>query len=268
MTAHLPILVATLFLPAPATPPPLDEASRTALNMRVTGGALQTFVEMGGDLGLDEKELKTVEAAAAVLDPEMRDMLQTADGWGNPLRLRTNGKVGFVLISYGADGQPDFNYDLAFAWKRATPTPNRDVVWTGGMFLAKPVRPGDAREQIRQASEELQAISGALRVYVTREGAYPDTAGMRTIETVAAPLEAVSGKTLPKTDPWGTPYFVWSDGRDVLVMSGGADGRLDRAYVDAKSPTSALGRPGPAASSEEDILFIDGAPARWVGEKL
>ena len=265
MTAYL---LAALMLSSPAAPPALDAVARTALNMRVTGGALQTFVEMGGDLGLGEKELKTVEGVMEALDPEMRDMLQITDGWGNPLHLRTNGKLGFVLISYGADGQPDFRYDVAFAWRRTAPTPNRDVVWTGGMFLSKPVRPGDAREQLQQASEELQAISGALRAYATREGAYPETAGLKAIETLAGPIEAASGKALPKTDPWGMPYFAWSDGRDVLVMSGGSDGRLDRAYVDAKSPTSALGRPGPAASSEEDILFIDGAPARWVGEKL
>lgn len=267
MSAHLPILAVAFFLSAPATPPPLDAAARTALNMRVTGGTLQTFVEMGGDLGLGEKDLKTVEGVLEALDPEMRDMLLTVDGWGNPLHLRTNGKLGFVLISYGADGQPDFRYDVAFGWRRTSPTPNRDVVWTGGMFLAKPVRAGDAREQHQQASEELQAISGALRAYVAREGAYPDTAGVRTIETLAAPLEVASRRTLPKTDPWGAPYFVWSDGREVLVMSGGSDGRLDRAYVDAKSPASALGRPAPAESPEDDILFIDGAPARWVGEK-
>jgi len=263
MSAHLPILVAALMLPAPPAPPVLDAASRTALNMRVTGGALQTFLEMGGDLGLGEKELKTVEAVSEALDPEVRDILQTKDGWGNPLHVRTNGKLGFVLISYGADGLADFKYDLAFAWRRTAPTPNRDAVWTGGMFLAKPVRPGDTGEQVRQASEELQAISGAMRAYLGREGGYPNTTGLRAVETVAE-----LGRSVPSIDPWGQPYFIWSDGRDFLVVSGGSDARLDRAYVDAKSPTSALGRPGPAASAEEDILFVDGAPAKWVGEKL
>jgi hypothetical protein len=268
MSVHLPILVAALMLPAAPAPPVLDAASRTALNMRVTGGALQTFLEMGGDLGLGEKELKTVDAVSEALDPEVRDILQTKDGWGNPLRLRTNGKLAFVLISYGADGLADFKYDLAFAWRRTAPTPNRDAVWTGGMFLAKPVRPGDTGEQVRQASEELQAISGAMRAFLGREGGYPNTAGLRPVDSVAEQLASASGRVVPRTDPWGQPYFIWSDGRDYLVVSGGSDARLDRAYVDAKSPTSALGGPGPAASAEEDILFVDGTPARWVGEKL
>jgi hypothetical protein len=266
MTAHLPILAA-LFLASSAAPPVLDEASRTALNMRVTGGALQTFVEMGGDLGLGDK-LTTVETVVQAVDPEMRDVLATKDGWGNPLFLRSNGKVGFVLISYGADGQPDFRYDNAFGWRRTAPTPGRDVIWTGGMFLAKPVRPGDSSEQAAQASEEIQSIAGAVRAYVKREGAYPDTAGLRPVSALADQLASASGRTVPTTDPWGQPYFMWSDGRHSLVISGGSDGRLDRAYVDAKSPTSALGRPGPAASAEEDILFVDGIPAKWVGEKL
>jgi hypothetical protein len=263
MSAYLAIVVGALLLPASGGPPQqLDEAARTMLNMRVTGGALQTWMEMDGDLGLSGMRSVTVESVRSLLDPDIAKLLITRDGWDRPLRVRANGKDSFILISFGADGEPDFNYDEGISIRRAALSPDRDIVWVQGMFVIKPEHPAD---KAKRAAGELEVIARALHVRFVREDTYPATGVLVPVAELASELESAGGREVPRTDPWGEPYYLWSDGRSYILVSGGSDRALDRAYVDVHDLTTALAGPGPAADDARDIVFANGQPKRWVG---
>jgi hypothetical protein len=265
MSALLGVLVAALLLAAPGAakiPRPFDVETQTLLNMRVTGSVLQTYVEMDGELGLEKQRIVTVVSVAPALDPELARQLLPRDGWGRPLQLMPTDAGGFVLISFGADGKADAKYEEGRSWRKAPASSDRDILWTKGFFIQKPERTED---MAKRAATDLQSIAHAMHAFVRAHDTYPATNGLRPLAEIGIQLEQARGKVVPVEDPWGQPYFAWSDGLTYMLACGGSDGHLDRAYVDAKSPTSALGVAGLPAQEGEDLLFANGSLARWVG---
>ena len=56
---------------------------------------------------------------------------------------------------------------------------------------------------------------------------------------------------------------MWSDGTSYLLVSGGADGLLEGAYVDPATLGAGQETTDPAA----DIVFADGQFVRWPRER-
>jgi hypothetical protein len=55
---------------------------------------------------------------------------------------------------------------------------------------------------------------------------------------------------LPRVDPWGNPYRLWSDGRSYCLVCGGDDGAIRwQPGQEGAGETSAPGA---------DIVFCDG----------
>src|SRR5262245_21509044 len=94
-------------------------------------------------------------------------------------------------------------------------------------LLLLPAPAATGWELTRKAMADLRAIGTVMESYAVDHNAYPETTGLDPVEELAGRVEPVYIKKLPRTDPWGKPYYVWSTGKQYLVVSGGADRTLD-----------------------------------------
>lgn len=87
---------------------------------------------------------------------------------------------------------------------------------------------------------------------------------MQTLDVLASALEPIYIRSLPRLDGWEHPYLVWSDTKTYFILSGGADGVLDRDYLASVDPTAALAKDSSATTDPTaDIVFSDGQFVRW-----
>ena len=131
------------------------------------------------------------------------------------------------------------------------------------LLLPAPAAPG--WEFTREAMADLRTIGTVMEAFAVDHNAYPGpTTGARPVEELAKQLEPMYIKKLPRTDLWGKPYYVWSTGKQYLVVSGGADGALDQKYEDSGSPKDAVESPGAIITASEDLVFANGKFVRWL----
>jgi hypothetical protein len=246
----------------PAAVQPLDPESRTLLNMRLAGAVLETYVELGGALGEGKPTPRTIESVASSIGSDMRRLIPMNDGWGHPLRvIGADGEIG--ILSFGADGVADLPYDdLQAASKPAEPGPNRDIIWVRGEFVQRPERGGD---RAKKAMADMRSIGTAIESFAVDNNVYPGpTVGLRPIDEIAKTLEPIYIREVPRTDPWGQPYYVWSTGAAYLIVTGGVDALLDLKYEGAAEPGVAVPSPGPVSRDGDDLVFVNGQFVRWM----
>ncbi|QSQ16712.1 type II secretion system major pseudopilin GspG [Myxococcus landrumensis] len=69
-----------------------------------------------------------------------------------------------------------------------------------------------------RAGLDIKSIQGALKLYYTKKGKYPDTsAGLNAL------VETQTLEQLPK-DPWGNDYVYLNEGGKPVIITYGADG--------------------------------------------
>jgi len=69
-----------------------------------------------------------------------------------------------------------------------------------------------------RASLDIKSIQGAMKLYYTKKGKYPDTAsGLNAL------VEAQALEQMPK-DPWNNDYVYMNEGGKPVIISYGADG--------------------------------------------
>ncbi|NTX04226.1 type II secretion system major pseudopilin GspG [Myxococcus sp. CA051A] len=69
-----------------------------------------------------------------------------------------------------------------------------------------------------RASLDIKSIQGALKLYYTKKGKYPDTSsGLNAL------VETQSLEQMPK-DPWNNDYVYLNEGGKPVIISYGADG--------------------------------------------
>ncbi len=246
--------------------PRLDPQAQTALNIRIAGEVFLTFAEQGGTLPEPVNKLVTLDSVGPALGADLKRSLPTRDGWNRPLRAMAT-EAGVVLMSFGADGAPDLPYEkLSEEGDRPLDaldpsSPNRDTVWFGGRIEQQP---RERESPSKLASADLRSIGTAIESFAVDNNVYPGpTAGLVPIDALAAQLEPIYIKHVPREDPWRRPYYVWSDGKSYLLVSGGSDGLLEGAYVDP----AALGAGQETNDPAADIVFADGQFVRWPRER-
>jgi hypothetical protein len=272
-TRHVAALVSGLALSisgAPAQPPPLEPASRTMLNMRLSGAVLATFQEQGGRFPEPFPRLVSLERLAPSLGSEFRRELAPRDGWAQPLSVLIADPETYWLISFGADGRPDLDYaDLLGSGGRRgrdaeTPdpsSPDRDFVFSRGDFLQRPEPPASPT---KRAMADLRSIGTAIESFAVDNDVYPGpTAGLVTIDAIAGTLEPIYIKAVPRVDPWGHPYLVSSDGKAYVVVSGGADGALELAYDNPPNLGAEVSALPASVDESADLVFFSGQFVRW-----
>src|SRR4029453_17260522 len=106
----------------------------------------------------------------------------------------------------------------------------------------------------KRASADLRSIGTAIESFAVDNNVYPGpTEGLVPIDAIVAQLEPIYIKQVPPEDPWKRPYYGWGDGTSYLLVSGGADGLLEDAYVDPATLGAGQQTTDPAA----DIIFAD-----------
>lgn len=250
-----------------------SDVDRTMFNMRVAASALQTYLEAreqlpdsGGKL-LSPHQL--VEALGANLPRDWRDALTARDGWGHPLAFITRSR-GFTIFSFGSDGEPDADYgtapgtvsDTEVVSKPDVEGLRRDVILDDTGFVQ---RPEPEPSPAIRAMADMRSIGTAIESYAVDVNRYPGpTNGLQPVDVFADALEPVYIESLPRLDPWGKPFLVWSDGNDYLVISAGADGALDADYLTADDPAQAATRNGARTTDPNaDIVFAGGQFVRY-----
>ena len=226
-------IAGSLLLAAPTSK--LDPAAQTFLNIRVSAAVLENYFEREPLSEEAQPSISTLDAFAPKLTSEERRLFATRDGWNRSLRIVVGYPAPFALLSYGADGEPDLPYEdfLRGAHKidAGAPldpsSPDRDIIFTGSEFVQ---RPGEPKGRSERAADELRAIGTALELFAVDTNVYPATRGLQTIDAIVAYLEGLYVKTVPRLDPWGRPYLVWSDGSSYLVVAAGEDGIIAQPY--------------------------------------
>lgn len=262
--ALTPILAASPL--APEQEP--DAADRTMLQMRIAGAVLESYEDAHGRLpDLGDTPVDAARLARA-LGPAFGHALPDRDGWGNDLVYAVD-PDSYEITSPGADGRidppPRDASDDSPDFGPAVPPdddPARDIVYSDGDFDQRPPPrefPGE------RAMKDMREIALALAVYESRKEAYPGpTRGLWTIDTFAADLEQVYPDTLPRVDPWGHPYLIWSDTTSYLIVCTAADGEPDVPYKEPGALTGGIeDEVVPTFTAEADIVYADGRFVRF-----
>ena len=182
------------------------------------------------------------------------------DAWGSPLYYWSDG-VRYALLSYGADRRPQFDYDpttpylgVPRAWVGTEPAD--DLMIVDGITYRGPFSRG---ETVVRAAAELRAIGTAMESWAVDYNLYPGPVEpIDAVARVEADLEPIYIRVLPRVDPWGSPYRVWSDRSAYAIVSYGSDGKPDlpydtwtRADFDSLTPLE-------TTWPEQDLLFVAG----------
>ena len=256
------ILAATTTAPTAAPEPTLDPAARTMILMRAASALLFGYEEAGQSLVESEQKLVLGSTVSARIGPELARWLPVKDGWGHPLRFVFNGdEIG--VISFGADGQPDIRYEDPSDSRVGTipSTPDRDIILANNQFIQKPETP---KTSLERAMREIRSIATAMESFAVDNDRYPGpTSGLKTIAAVAGDLEPIYIKTLPRVDPWGQPYWVWSNGKSYIIVSGASDAALDRSYLVGDAAAPDLKEGVETSDAQADIVFLDGVFVRY-----
>jgi len=257
MTRHVVAMASGLVLTASAAadpPAPLDPAAQTLLNIRIAAAVLDTFREQGGRFQHPAPTLENLGTLSAELGADLRREMVARDGWGRPLKIFIPDSASYSLISFAADGRQDD------AWTDPSSL-DRDIIFSHGKFIQRPrgIEPAGKR-----AIADIRAIATALESFAVDNDRYPGpTEGLQAIDTLAGDLEPIYARRLPRLDPWGHPFFVWSDDTTYIVVSAGADGVLDDDYASPGEVVENFGGPRSTDDEEEDLVFINGAFLLW-----
>jgi hypothetical protein len=111
------------------------------------------------------------------------------------------------------------------------------------------------RGKQKRTLADIHAAGTACEQFAIDRNAYPGpTEGLVPLESLAAQLEPVYIKALPRRDGWGRPLLYWSDGGRYVVVSRGKDGEPDWLLGSGVS--------GETVSFDADIVFDSGAFVR------
>ena len=124
----------------------------------------------------------------------------------------------------------------------------------------------EAKHPWKKAMSDLRTLATCVEAYATDRNEYPKVATLDELQPVLQPTYV---RTMPKVDPWGTPYSYVSDGQSYRFASAGADKRFDWS---AKHLDKSAGVEMRYVESDDaDIIFQDGnfvqAPAAAKNEQ-
>jgi general secretion pathway protein G len=108
------------------------------------------------------------------------------------------------------------------------------------------------RGRQKRTMADMRTIATCAEAYWVDNEVYPGpTEGLVAIETIAAELEPVYVRELPRTDGWAHPYLYWSDGEHYRIISLGQDGEPVREWL-GEIETETI------TDFNDDIVYEDG----------
>ena len=209
-----------------------DPVAHTMTTMRMVSTLLVDQQRREGGYPLADGRLHRVQDVVGS-QPSTQAAKLARDGWGHPLWYRA-GRAVHELISYGADGSADLNYDnqILYAGRYQpivdAPDPRNDLVLIDGRFVRRPVGPRTAEFVTINAINASFIASGSFAVDNNR---YPGNAAeFRPVSELAAELEPNYIPELPLNDGWGRPLLYSSRPGAFVLASYGENGIPEVAY--------------------------------------
>ena len=116
---------------------------RTMADLRSLGTAIESFSIDNNVYPVQDRDLLPVKLIKDALSPVYIRTAPLTDAWGNEF-LMWGTEEEFVVMSLGADGQPDQYYGFVdgrgevFPFKGATDDPADDIIFASGQFVQWP----------------------------------------------------------------------------------------------------------------------------------
>ncbi len=124
--------------------------------------------------------------------------------------------------------------------------------------------PASQRDLLRRAMADMRSAGTASESFAVDNNFYPGpVAPIDVIDRIAKDIEPIYIKHLPRVDPWGHPYRVWSDTRGYALVSYGPEGQADYPYASWRSTEFGALHTGPTVRTEQDIVFVNGQFVQW-----
>lgn len=187
------------------------------------------------------------------------------DAWGNALLYWSDGR-DYLVLSLGADGKPQFDYAAEPPYANVTKgwagsDPRDDLIIVDGVAYRGPA---SQRELLRRAMADMRSAGTACESFAIDNNFYPGpVTPIDIIDRIARDVEPIYIVHLPKVDPWGHPYLVWSDTRGYALVSYGPDGQADYPYATWSSAEFNALHTGPTMRTGQDIVFANGQFVQW-----
>ena len=112
-------------------------------DLRSIGTAIESFSIDHNVYPVQDRDLLPVELIRDGLSPTYIRTVPLVDAWGNQF-LMWGTEEEYVVMSLGADGEPDVHYDFlsrdtgSFPFSGAFTDPNGDIVFANGQFVQWP----------------------------------------------------------------------------------------------------------------------------------
>jgi len=242
--------------------------------LRSIGTAVEAFAVDNNIYPGPVTPIDLVTRIEPVVEPIYIRSLPTVDPWGNPF-LFWSDTTFYVLVSYGADGVPDFPYAswgrAEFAAMHAGPTTRfgADLVFSNGDFVQWPAVGPGPNDNLRRAMLDLRMAGTAVESFAVDNNVYPGPVEpIYLAERIETTFEPIYIRTLPKVDPWGNPFLFWSDTSHYTLLSYGPDGIPDFPYATWGRAEFDAVHTGLTTRFGADVVFANGQFVQWptIGE--
>ena len=119
-------------------------------------------------------------------------------------------------------------------------------------------------EFLRRAMAELRSAGTACESFAVDNNIYPGPVEpIDSFTRVESDLEPLYIRNLPIIDPWGHPYWFWSNTRAYGLVSYGSDGLPDYPYAAWGVADFESLHTGTTSQVGGDVVFVDGQFAQW-----
>ncbi len=259
--------------------------------------ALGDLAEAGSDFPAQRGAFTESSALYKALVPKYADSLPVKDKWGRPYQVflgeaankvygfKDCGPRDFLVASFGKDGAADdWAYDPddpeGGFYPYHSPDADLDIVAFDGDLVRGP-KMAEIEEFRIAAMKDIFYLTESLTAYSMDGNKYPEQKGALSenspfYKTLVEKYPTPGG--VPTMDPWGHPYYVYlgeairgvygiqdNEPDDCLVISAGADGKLDDWRYDPKDPGGMYPYDSPEANN--DIVWYSGVLIRGPEEK-
>jgi hypothetical protein len=241
------------------------EVLETFFRLRVVAAALDT-ARVNGPYPGPTTGLVPVSSVIdrTLLGPRMlRAWLR--DAWGRPILYWSNGS-DFVVVSFGSDGRPQFDYavdppyaNVSKGWAGTDPTD--DLLVVDGVAYRGPA---SQSELLLRAMRELRTTGTACESFAVDNNIYPGPVSpIDVVSRIETDLTPVYIRQFLELDPWGRPYYFWSNTTAYALVSYGVDGQPDYPYATwGQAEFEALDF-GPTTRVGQDLVFVSGSFRQW-----
>jgi len=122
---------------------------------------------------------------------------------------------------------------------------------------------GDERELQRVAATDVRVLAGGIQEYASDHNKYPagPKPGSLSVEAIESELVPSYLTRLPRLDPWGQPYWYWTNGEHFVLGSGGPDAADKRWRAElAENPRGAAAALDSLCNSpgQGAVFLVDG----------